>query len=176
MKKLFEENKNLFQLPEGFQFELIDEKHTDFVISCRNEPEILDLSISKTYLTKDNQKLFLDNYNNLDRIDLILTDTVSGNHVGIFTLKNISERPELGKVMGNSLYKGKGLAKTSTINIINFGFKVFNLVKIYALTRSDNLINISLNKKIGFQIEEKMLAKGQEWIIMSITSNNFYEK
>ena len=175
-RKLFKENHRFFKLPEGFNFEFIDEKHTDFIISCRNDSKIIDLSLSKTELTIEKQQLFLEQYQNMDRIDLILTDILSLNPVGIFTIKNISKQPELGKIIGNNDYKGKGLAKAASKSIIDFGFRILNLKKIYAVTRSDNTINIALNGKLGFQIQEVITKKKQEWLIMSLTANTFYEQ
>ena len=74
-------------------------------------------------------------------------------YIGAVNIVFKENRWEIGKYIGNSNYHGKGIAKNSTISMINYFKKYFPFYnELYARTREDNKINIELNKRIGFTI------------------------
>ncbi len=62
-------------------------------------------------------------------------------------------RAELRKLIGDSEYRGKGLAEEATRLWIAYGLDALKLEKIYVSTLQANLGNIRLNERIGFQVE-----------------------
>jgi len=168
--------KNKFpsiKAPLGFRFEIIDETHSDSIIKWRNDPTINKNFISKNIITKDSQKTFLNNYNNLDRLDLVLINIDTNSPIGIFSIKNLSHRPEIGKIIGEKEFLGKGIAKKATMELIKFVFEQLDIITIYAITQKSNLVNISLNRKIGFEIVEEQLIEGNSYYLMRLEKEDF---
>ena len=62
-------------------------------------------------------------------------------------------KAELRKMIGDVVYRGKGLAREATQMWIDYGFKTLKLHKIYVNTLHHNLRNIKLNEDLGFQVE-----------------------
>ena len=60
--------------------------------------------------------------------------------------------------MGDVDYKGKGIAKEASRQIIQYGFEHFGLNRIYLFTESENIAAIRLFEKVGF-IREGLLRQ-----------------
>ena len=101
------------------------------------------------------------------------------NHLGMITLpdgKTIGamayldhstrqQRAELRKLIGDPLYRGKGLAEEATQLWINYGIHGLGLKKLYVSTLQTQIANVKLNESIGFQVEgllrNEVLIDGQ---------------
>ena len=155
-----------------FTFEVIDDKYTDYIIKWRNEPSNFKFFADQDKVTKAKQQKFLKNYSSLNRIDFILVEKKTRKPHGTFSLTNVfSNRPEIGKLLGTKEIRGKGIAYRATKTLLNFAFRELNLKKVYALTRSDNIANNHLNKKLGFKIIGSEKINSEKFIIMSLKNN-----
>lgn len=65
----------------------------------------------------------------------------------------VQRKAELRKLIGESAWRGKGLAKEASRLWIQYGLRTLRLRKIYLNTLNTNLPNIRLNEDLGFQIE-----------------------
>lgn len=77
----------------------------------------------------------------------------SGKHIGNIKIDPINPNDligEYGILIGDKNYWGLGLAKESSIEVINFCFKKLRLKKIELGVLKENNIAISLYKKLGF--------------------------
>lgn len=101
------------------------------------------------------------------------------NHLGIVTLDDDlaigamafldhsrrQQRAELRKLIGDPIYRGKGLAEEATKLWVNYGIHGLGLKKIYVSTLQTQIANIRLNESIGFQVEgllrNEVLIDGQ---------------
>ena len=159
-------------LDSGFSFEIIDKKHTKYVIKWRNNPEILSQFLNQEKLTEKKQNNFLKNYQALNRIDFILIDKFTREPCGSFYLTNLfSEKPEIGKLIGNKKIRGRGIAYKATRVLLKFAFEELKMKNIYAITKSDNIANIHLNKKLGFTVISEEERNGRIFIIMTLKNN-----
>ena len=155
-----------------FSFEIIDKKHTKYVIKWRNDPEILSHFFNQEKLTEKKQDKFLKDYEMLKRIDFILVDKLTREPCGSFYLTNLfSEKPEIGKLIGNEEIRGKGIAFNATKVLLKFAFEELKIKDIYAITEFDNVANIHLNKKLGFTIIGEEERNGRIFIIMTLKNN-----
>ena len=63
------------------------------------------------------------------------------------------KRAELRKLIGDPEFRGMGLAEEATRMWMAYGINALNLQKIYVSTLQTHIGNISLNERIGFQVE-----------------------
>lgn len=85
-----------------------------------------------------------------------IVTTLDGAPIGALAYLNFDEdqkRAELRKLIGESEYRGKGLAEEATRLWMAYGLDALDLEKIYVSTSQANLGNIKLNERIGFQVE-----------------------
>ncbi len=155
-------------LGDGFHFELIGPKHTDSIVNWRNDSSNLELFVNTGNLTAELQNRFLLDYAEADRIDFILMDTLSQKPIGSFSLTKLSGTPELGKLMGEKQYRGKGLAKNATQAVLYFAAHYLDLAEIHAITRADNLTNIALNQSLGFEVVSDMMIAERKFLTMRL--------
>lgn len=97
--------------------------------------------------------------------DIIKTDTTymfmivdkeSGKSIGTAKIHNISKKNgtcNLGLMIGDKFYWGKGYGQDAYNTSINYAFTVLNIRKIWELANSDNLASLSMCKKSGFEME-----------------------
>ena len=105
----------------------------------------------------------------MNRIDFVLIDKKTKSPHGTFSLTNVvSDRPEIGKLLGTREIRGKGIAYRATKTLLDFAFRELNLKKVYAITRSDNVANNHLNQKLGFKIIGNEKINSKKFIIMSL--------
>jgi RimJ/RimL family protein N-acetyltransferase len=162
--------------PEGYYWEVISNKHSNAIVKWRNNPENLKMFYNQELLTVEAQNHFVDNYSKQDRIDFILMHKDVSKEIGVFSIKNISIRPELGKLIGEMDYRGKGLASKCTRNVLEFWFYFLNQNEIYAETKSNNTTNIKLNENLGFKIEKRKIVQGETFYIMRLLKEDFVIK
>lgn len=73
--------------------------------------------------------------------------------IGLLQIDEINSKAEYYITIGENLFKGKGVATKATKAIIDYGFNILNLHKIYLTVDSRNEIAIKLYKKSGFKLE-----------------------
>ena len=152
--------------PKGFRFELISRRHTSSILKWRNDTSINKYFIRSEKLTLEKQNNFLKNYETKDRLDFVLLKIDQEIPVGVFSLINISSRPELGKLIGEKSFRGKGIARSATIYLLKFAFNYLMLNEVWATTQIKNTRNIELNESIGFKtIGEKRINKKRYYVM-----------
>ena len=97
---------------------------------------------------------FIENQNRKDRYDAVIE--CDGIPVGIIGLLSIENgKAEYYITMGESKYKGKGVAKQASILLLDYGFNVLRLNEIYLYTEVDNIAAQKLFEKCGFVQRDK---------------------
>lgn len=94
-----------------------------------------------------------------DRADY--TITCNGEPAGLIGLINIDSRNRKGEyyvALGEEKYKGRGVAFTASRLLLDKGFTVFNLNKIYLYTEVENLAAQKLFERLGF-VKEGLLRQ-----------------
>ena len=104
----------------------------------------LPLEIEKT------RTWFQKNKNRKDRFDAVIE--ADGNPVGVIGLLNIeNEEAEYYITIGEQEFKGKGIAKEASIQLLNYAFQTRNLQKVFLYTECKNKSAQGLFERIGFQ-------------------------
>ncbi len=126
-----------------------------------------DIALLKTWLSDKYGRYFVLSSTAAQSISIDELVFGERNHLGIITTleqKPIGalayldhdedqKRAELRKLVGDSEYRGLGLAEEATRLWISYGLNALKLEKIYVSTSQANLGNIKLNERIGFQVE-----------------------
>lgn len=84
---------------------------------------------------------------------LIETDKKPIGIMGFLHYDKKNNKAELRKLIGEKGYRGKGLGKKSTKLWLSYGLYGLKLRKIYLYTFETNLLNIRINREMGFQLE-----------------------
>lgn len=78
--------------------------------------------------------------------------------IGLLSIDQINRKAEYYIAMGETAYKGKGIAKRATNLLLRYGFEVLNLNRIYLFTEVNNVAAQRLFEKVGF-VKEGMLRQ-----------------
>ena len=169
----FKNISRFIQAPEGYVFELINTHHTPSIITWRNNPELNQYFLLSQNLTLESQKQFLKEYESKDRVDFVLLDQSINLPIGVFSIKNLSTEPEIGQLIGESTYRGKGLGKAATLSLLAFAFNYLELEAIYARIKKLNTVNINLTKKLNFQLLKYETHQNESISVMKLTRFSF---
>lgn len=131
-----------------------------------NDPE------NNTYLHYDlpleyeKTLVWFKNKNQETRLDCVIE--FDGNPVGLIGLIDIdkvSNKAEFYICLGDTRFKNKGIAKTATKLLVDYGFCQMHLNKIYLNVDAENEIACRLYEKVGFVCEgyfkRDMLHRGR---------------
>lgn len=115
--------------------------------NLRNMYSYLPLSLSK-------QEKWYEDYINSEKAQVfILIEAETGQRVGTVSLGNIdykNQKAELGILIGEEKFRGKGFATEAVNALIDFAFNEMNLHKIYLRVFETNSAAINLYTKLGF--------------------------
>ena len=147
-----------------YSFVWISDTPSETVLNLRNSEDVLINMFSKNKISLDEHREFLENYENLTRIDFMIKSQICNTFLGGVNLVYEQNKWQIGKYIGNKKFLKKGIAKRMTINLIEFFREFFPDIKeIFSITKSSNKVNIILNEKIGFIIFTKLK---NEFILM----------
>lgn len=73
--------------------------------------------------------------------------------LGFTGIDRQTKQAEFSKMIGEASERGKGHAARATKTVINYGFDVLGLNRIYLHTLDGNIKNIRLNQSLGFRFE-----------------------
>lgn len=73
--------------------------------------------------------------------------------LGFTEIDRQTKQAEFSKMIGEPSERGKGHARRATKTLIDYGFDVLNLNRIYLHTLDGNMKNIRLNQSLGFKFE-----------------------
>jgi spore coat polysaccharide biosynthesis predicted glycosyltransferase SpsG/RimJ/RimL family protein N-acetyltransferase len=143
---------------------------TPTIIRWRNDVEIKKWMINQDSISKESHIDWFNSRKN--RFDFIIEENKSKKPIGTLNLKLTSKfEAELGKLIGENFFLGKGYANESSNLLINFAFNNLYLKKLFVYTKTTNQKNINLNKKLGFKIEQKMKINSNQVYKMCLKNN-----
>lgn len=100
------------------------------------------------------ERWFENNLGRNDRYDgLIEVDGFPVGLIGLLSIDQKNSKAEYYIMMGNTDFKGKGIAKKASQQIINYGFYELGLNRIYLFTEVKNKIAQKLFERVGFTKE-----------------------
>lgn len=85
------------------------------------------------------------------RYDAVIEcDGVPVGTIGLLSIDSKNSKAEYYIAMGETSYKGKGVAKEASRLILKYGFEKLGLNRIYLFTEVDNLAAQKLFERVGF--------------------------
>lgn len=152
--KLIHDRKlpNPFHSKNGseFKFQWIDLCDTSMTLKIRNSKNVVQMSYRNKEISNKDHVFFIKNYIKLPRIDFIIIDKLTNTYVGSVNINLTNYGLEIGKYIGDDKFLGLGIALNSMISFLDFLKIYFEGERIVAKTMKSNLVNIHINKKIGF--------------------------
>ncbi len=89
---------------------------------------------------------------------VIIVDNVPVGTIGLLSIDKKNKKAEFYIAMGEVAYKGKGIAREASKQMLKYGFTVLELNRIYLFTETENIVAQRLFEKIGF-VQEGLLRK-----------------
>lgn len=112
------------------------------------------------------ERWYENNKRKSDRFDgIIEVDEIPVGLIGLLCIDQKNSKAEYYILVGNTDYKGKGIAKKASIQIINYGFFELGLNRIYLYTETENKKAQRLFEAVGFIregcLKEDILSHGK---------------
>ena len=154
-------------------------------LSWLNDDEVMKGIVSSGYHLTNLKSYVIDKISNENTYFFAIILKSNNKHIGNIKLDfhdskaNVSE---LGILIGNKNYWGKGIAKEACSLMINYGFNNLKLRKIFLAVFETNIAAIRLYKSLGFQIEGKLIKHVYvdgilyDKYLMSIFSDDYLKK
>ncbi len=125
-------------------------------LSWLHDDEVMDGIATSGYTLENLKKYVLDRINDEHVAFFAICDNNTNEHLGNIKIDfhdkkaNVSE---LGLLIGNKNYWGKGVGAEACRLIIEYGFNVMQLRKIYLAVYEQNINAKKLYEKLGFKLE-----------------------
>ena len=105
----------------------------------------LPLEIGKT------ERWFINNEGRADRFDgIIEADGVPVGLIGLLSIDGKNGKAEYYVMMGDVGYKGRGIAKEASRQLLDYGFNELGLNRVYLYTETGNVAAQRLFEQLGF--------------------------
>ena len=100
------------------------------------------------------EEWFDSHIDDADRYDAVMeADGVPVGTIGLLSIDRKNCKAEYYIAMGETDYKGKGVAKEASRLILQYGFEELGLNRIYLFTEIENIVAQKLFEKVGFTRE-----------------------
>ena len=97
------------------------------------------------------EKWFDSHFGDMSRYDAIIeADGVAVGTIGLLNIDNKNSKAEYYVAMGETTFKGKGIAKKASYLILEYGFNKLKLNRIYLYTETENVLAQRLFESVGF--------------------------
>ena len=157
---------------------------SEIVIKWRNKLRISNVSkIVRREKISLKEHITWFNKNRDNRIDYIIeskhTKKAIGS-LGVLLYKNQSSvfSAEMNKYIGEETQLGQGLATEATKKWVEYLFNYIGIDSIFIKTRFDNLANIRVNEKLGFEKLEDCSffnISDRQWICMVLSNKKNHD-
>ena len=130
---------------------------TELIIRWRNNPNVQRNFVFREHFTDEMHINWMNNMVLAGKVvQFIIQDNASQKKIGSVYLRDIDKQfrsAEYGIFIGEDDYRGKGFGSESAKIIVNYGFHVMKLHRIFLRVLKSNAIAVSSYKKAGFEVE-----------------------
>ena len=121
------------------------------------------------------------NKNRTDRYDAVIEyNGIPVGLIGLLSIDKKNSKAEYYITMGSHKYKGKGIAKEASKQLLRYAFEQLNLNRVYLYTEVGNIVAQKLFEKVGFKREGLLVCdinnrgKFVDRYIYGICKKDFY--
>jgi RimJ/RimL family protein N-acetyltransferase len=171
--------ENLFLIP-------LEQEHIEIIRGWRNDKDIKKSFFSYDLINKVQQQNWFEQYcKDNKQLIFAIIDNYNESFIGTIgfnAIDHFNQRAELGTLIGNKEYWGKGYASEALFKLLEYSFNEMNLNRVYSYIIEFNVGSIKKNEKLGFKIEGKLRnhtyknGKFQDVVIMGILKDEFINK
>jgi ribosomal-protein-alanine N-acetyltransferase len=127
----------------------------------KNDPQIAEMlgGFSTGYSIADLEDWLESHRQCKDEVLWVIAQTESNNcvgHVGLYKIDHRIRSAEFAIMIGDQSLWGKGLGRTLTKFVIDYGFRELNLNRIHLSVLSTNECAVSLYHSLGFKDEGRL--------------------
>lgn len=80
----------------------------------------------------------------------LLDNNICIGHIGLYDVDYVSRKAEVGMLIGDTAYWGKGIGFSITEAVVEFAFTQLNLHNVQARVLENNLASLRVFEKLGF--------------------------
>lgn len=115
---------------------------------------------------ENTEKWFEHHKEQEDRFDAIIqVDDIPVGTIGLLTIDKKNGKAEYYIAMGEQAFKGKGVAKEATKQILQYAFEELGLNRVYLFTETENIAAQKLFERVGFMreglIRQDIVSRGR---------------
>lgn len=137
----------------------ISDVNNDY-LSWLKDPEVMQGIVSNDYNIHSLRSYVQSKISNEDIFFFAIILKSNDKHIGNIKLDfhdPTAKLSELGVLIGNKRYWGKGLGREACELLIDFGFNKLFLRKIHLAVFENNLAAIKIYESLGFQVEGRLV-------------------
>jgi [ribosomal protein S5]-alanine N-acetyltransferase len=144
------------------------------------------LEVGRVPMTLDNlREYIIGGMTDSSTVRFTICDKATHKHIGNITLRHIHpihRRADLGILIGEKDFWGKGYATEATALVVDYGFRRLNLHSIWLGVLADHTAAIRAYEKVGFKLDgtdrESWWADGQFHDVhrMSILARDYFAR
>ena len=129
---------------------------TDNIVKWRNDPAVKKNLYSQAELRPEQHISYFENNvktGKCAQFIIVVDEDGEKKDIGTIFIKNIdtaNHNGEYGVFIGEETGRGKGYAKSATVEILKHGFEVLKLHRIYLTVMADNIPAIKVYEESGF--------------------------
>ena len=132
----------------------------DNYLSWLNDDEVMKGIVTSGYNLQKLQSYVREKFNSTHTHFFAIVLKSNNVHIGNIKLDyhdSNANLSEMGVLIGDKDYWGKGIAKDACSLVLDYGFKKLNLRKIFLAVFENNIHAIKLYKSLGFKTEGKLI-------------------
>lgn len=172
---------------ERIKLEPLEKNDIYKVKEWRNDDEIRRKMFSSYFINNYQQENWFEEYCK-DETNITFSIKYKSDNknkligtIGLDNIDHFHQRAELGTLIGDKKFWGKGIATEALNLLLEYSFCELNLNKVFSYIFSNNKASIKKNKKNGFKVEGELRKHAfrdgelKDVIIMGVLKEDFLE-
>jgi UDP-4-amino-4,6-dideoxy-N-acetyl-beta-L-altrosamine N-acetyltransferase len=133
----------------------LTEEHTDCILRWRADPAVAGWLCSPAPPTREEHLAWLKTLGEkrLEFVIHALPERVPVGTIGLSQINRFHRTAEYGILIGESAYRGRGIALAASVCVLNFAFGELKLHRVFLHVMAHNEAAIRLYDRIGFKRE-----------------------
>lgn len=127
-------------------------EHTDCVLRWRSDPEVARWLFNPVAPSREEHLAWLQTIGEkrIEFVILALPERVPVGTIGLSQIDRCHCNAEYGILIGESAYRGRGVARTASAKILDFAFGELALHRVFLRVMAHNEAALRLYDRIGF--------------------------
>lgn len=136
----------------------------EFILKWFNDPEVTRYVIMELPVTEKKLDKWLEQWDNEENtIFFVIVDKETKNPIGTCGFVDVdfkNQNAEMGMIIGEKEYWGKGRGTEVTELLLKYGFGTLNFIVLYGKAVDANLGSIKMQKNFGFKEQGRL----RKWV------------